>query len=165
MVEFNFTLLAIYSLLCIQRQPLVQSGLTKPILNWYQTHVTLHTLQSTGYRAGSPSKTNSRVRWFLQLTLFGLVVFQNSLVKGWFKEMNQTHVGVTAWHNFCSQFFLIAPNIFISSQTFHKSISRRNALYSVPLYFATTTWGVTALTVSYDGRSKAPQHRGGGRLW
>ena len=25
--------------------------------------------------------------------------------------------------------------------------------------------GVTALTVSYDGFSKAPQHRGGGRLW
>ena len=50
----------------------------------------------TGYRAGSATKADSRVRWFLQLTLFGLVVFQNSLVKGWFKEMDQTYVGVTA---------------------------------------------------------------------
>ena len=50
----------------------------------------------TGYRAGSASKANSRVRCFLQLTLFGLVVFQNSLVTGWFKEMDQAHVGVTA---------------------------------------------------------------------
>ena len=49
-----------------------------------------------GYRAGSATKANSRVRWFLQLALFGLVVFQNSLVKGWFKEKDQAHVGVTA---------------------------------------------------------------------
>ena len=36
----------------------------------------------TGYRAGSATKADSIVRWFLQLTLFGLVVFQNSLVTG-----------------------------------------------------------------------------------
>ena len=40
----------------------------------------------TGYRAGSASKANSRVRWFLQLTLFGLVVFRTVLSKGGLKK-------------------------------------------------------------------------------
>ena len=49
----------------------------------------------TGYRAGSATKANSSQMVFTANIVWS-GSFQNSLVKGWFKEIDQAHVGVTA---------------------------------------------------------------------